>query len=390
MCVRVLDVAGWQRDTFQDRKWAESILRQYSEYLVLSLESTEGVDCELSSCCQKAAYDEDGSIINGQCHFVTKGIQPKCHPILLLNRAVYADERRYHCTTHQCNVDIWDDNFSLGATDRFCTQILDALNGTEPILYKFGDFQYSMEAFESLWGVFVNFKKQSVPREILLENWYRHYCHKLSDHGNEEQDNLAELMGVAGPKQAVRRLVELVFPSTDTVNRLIQDFGLEYGLPICQEHKITMMKKGSRVFIYDGTFRIYKSVQLAHNVTTKISAFNVMDEDVDWVLTKMLRCKTESFENLVPELAQCVWYSLTFGPYRAEPFIFGTDNAENQCKIIDLIFRVVIDDLNGGRDYINAHGKRYDLYDLMKISKVSYFVFNSLSLWDDEGEGALQ
>lgn len=362
---------GWQRITEKDQKTAEKILRYYSDHIVLSLKSTLGPDSRLSSTCHHAATGDD---YNGEddersapCCIVAKGLHKKSHPIISMNKAIFCDEKRYFCCTHQKAVDIWHPDFILGQTDEYGDELFNALQGEEPLLMKYGHYVYTAETLDAVWGNFVSFKKQSISRTILLKNWYRHYQYKMP---TDQLIHLQELLKADGPRQAIEKLVVLIFPSEDTVNRFIQEFGFEYGAPLCQEHRRLLLSKGSRLFIWDATFRLAKAICLSPCHQTKVAVLNVMDEDGDLVHWKWLVYKAESFENLVPELAECVWWSLTTGPFRDEPFVFGTDNAENQCRIIDLIFDCVIDDLNGGRRYINKDGHRHDLWKLRKDSKV--------------------
>ena len=115
---------------------------------------------------------------------------------------------------------------------------------------------------------------------------------------------------------------------------------------------------------------------------TKVALLTIMDEWGDFVDFKLLNNHSESLENIVPALAEIVYGSLLYGPYRSEPFCFCSDNAESHKNVPEKVFIHIINHLNDGNEILKSkNGYNYNLNELRKsalVKSIHKYIYISL------------
>lgn len=307
------------------------------------------------------------------CHIILKSTAKLSHPVICLDRVIYCDEQKYACTTHlndqenNSRVDIYDANFRLGPNDKFNDQYEQTFLKDGDGIIKIGKYRWKKSAFATIWSSFVINKKIAPSLHQLINNCIHHYHKKISI---GQFVKLQQIFGTDGITDTTKKIIGFVLPSYDTISRRFIDFFIQNGMPIITSHKSKILKKGTRWIGYDATFRIAKSISLGTKYT-RVALLTILDEWGDFIDFKLLNNAAEKHDYLVPILAQCVYGSLTTGPYRREHFMFCSDNSRRDKNLPKKVFDYVQSHLNHGNSTIKAPtGEIYDLKEMGEKAKV--------------------
>ena len=316
-----------------------------------------------SSKCQKCGDDEYCDIRR------KRAPQLRQLPIISLLGPIWYKIQQLWCEKHKCYVDFFD--FTLGDNDEFLPETIQAFDLTKCGLIKYGHYIYTQTAFASIWNHFAAKKKPSEIRNAFIRKYVNLFKYKFDE--NEIKTIINVFDNCDGIGYALKLLFSSIVPSIQTFGRLSKDIGCQFILPLAKKLKKSFAKLGSRVFSFDATFKFLRSIILNDGKKTKIALLTILDEWGNYVGYTFLPNALESQEYIVPAIAECVYDTLKYGPYRSDQKFFGfkCDDAAANVRTPALIFKYIQENLNNDRQWLKGkNGNRYNLRKLGYTSKV--------------------
>ena len=271
-------------------------------------------------------------------------------------------------------VDIFHDDFKLGASDQYTPDTLSLIGPYNDGLVKYGRFVYTHQCFRQLWLSFVAKKEIKAVRDELRRHFRIHYLSQFSD---DEFDLFETVFGCRSRNEVLDVLLDEVLPGSKTLRNTLKDVTLQHGVPLGEEHKILLSRLSSRWLGHDATFNIVKCLMLPNNQKIKCCFLTVADEFGNLVEYELLPWNKEKPYYIIPVLARVVWRVLFYGQMRNEPFMFCCDDAEHAVNLPKAVFDYIKDNLNEGQTLFESENEHiYNLDELGDEAEMSQDSFH--------------
>lgn len=337
--------------------------------------------------CYCSGYEDDDD--KKECDIKSLShCRPLKKPLFTLKGPVWISIQKLQCTVHETGklVDFWDPDFKFGETDEWWDESKKIFAETNGGICQVGSFYFSAGFFRYLWCRWNTTNKIEQVRASIIELWLSQHIELFTD---EEYKDLKYIFKCDGESQVFEKLIDLILPSTQTLNRIIFGFGWDFNGKLYNKLVNTLCCLGQRWLGVDATFSRCKGIIIFIGVKSRFSALTIKAEWGHFFGWEYLPDCKESYRFIVPPLARIVKKILKLGPVRTdqEDFQFSCDEAEQLQNLGRLTFKYIKEKLNNGRNLLTneAGTHTYNLTELGRDCNVEQDIWHAQKrIFDDK------